>query len=609
MVYFVGAGSGAVDLITVRGERLLKAADVIIYAGSLVNAELLDMAKKGCRVYNSAYLNLDEVIDIMKEADSQGKLTVRLHTGDPCVYGAIREQMDRLDELGIVYEICPGVSSFCGAAAALKAEYTLPGVSQSVIITRMAGRTPVRDEESIRSLASHGATMVIFLSTGMLKKLSAELIEGGYAPDTPAAIVYKATWPEQKVLRCSVEQLYETARANNITKTALITVGNFLGDDYELSKLYDASFTTEFREGRGAKKQINIIAYNNNGAAVSERLRRGFEERDMDVKSYLYEKYQRDLHEPFGRVERIVEEAFAQRNPLIFVCAMGIAVRNISPFINSKLTDSPVLVIDDMGNFVIPVLAGHIGGANELSGICSKILSAANVITTSTDIHGKFAVDTFAKENNLIIDDFGTAKLVSAKIVDGERVDVYVEPNVDKKIVRDINKYEELNVHNDFILENITDFGIYIGYGAIKKENCSGRILKLTPHDLVVGIGCKRNTALEDIEKQTNFVLTQNKISREAICKICSVDLKKNEEGIIQYAHKLGVPYITFSVEELNGLGGDYSRSDFVREVTGVDCVCERSAVRGANRGELLVKKQCGGGVTTAIARLCGGGT
>ena len=204
--------------------------------------------QKDCEIHNSAYMTLEQVIDVIKSAEHEGKMTVRLHTGDPSLYGAIREQMDRLDELGIKYDICPGVSSFCGAAAALRAEYTLPDVSQTVIITRMAGRTPVPEKESIAALAAHNATMVIFLCTGLLKELSAELIRGGYKPDTPAAIVYKASWADQKVCRCTVEDLAQTAADNGITKTALICVGYFLGNDYSLSKLYDKSFETEFRK-------------------------------------------------------------------------------------------------------------------------------------------------------------------------------------------------------------------------------------------------------------------------------------------------------------------------------------------------------------------------
>ena len=248
MVHFVGAGSGAVDLITVRGAKLLSEADVVIYAGSLVNPEHLNRCKADCEIHDSAKLTLEEVIEIIKEAEAQCKTTVRLHTGDSSIYGAVREQFDELDKLGIAYDVCPGVSAFCGAAATLKAEYTLPDVSQTVIITRMEGRTPVPEKEKIRSLAAHQSTMVLFLSTGLLEGLQAELMAGGYAPETPAAIVYKATWPDEKQFRCRLCDLALTAKENNITKTALIVVGGFLGDKYERSKLYDPAFTTEFRE-------------------------------------------------------------------------------------------------------------------------------------------------------------------------------------------------------------------------------------------------------------------------------------------------------------------------------------------------------------------------
>ncbi|MDD7390720.1 MAG: precorrin-4 C(11)-methyltransferase [Lachnospiraceae bacterium] len=249
MIKFVGAGSGAPDLITVRGMKLLQEADVIIYAGSLVNPQLLEYKKEECQVYNSAYMTLEEVLEVMYRAEEKGLLTVRLHTGDPCLYGAIREQMDELDKKGIEYDSTPGVSSFCGAASALNLEYTLPDVSQSVIITRMAGRTPVPEKEEIASLAAHQATMVVFLSTGMLEKLSERLIEGGYTADTPAAIVYKATWEDEKTVVCTVGTLAESARKNNITKTALMIIGDVVSHShYSRSELYNPAFTTEFRK-------------------------------------------------------------------------------------------------------------------------------------------------------------------------------------------------------------------------------------------------------------------------------------------------------------------------------------------------------------------------
>ena len=250
MISIVGAGSGAADLITVRGARLLGQADVIVYAGSLVNPQLLSYAKEGCEIHNSAKMTLEEVVDVMAKAHFLGKNVVRLHTGDPSIYGAIREQMDALRQKNIPFEVVPGVSSFCGAAAALQAEYTLPGVSQTVIITRAAGRTPVPEKENIRSLAAHRATMAIFLSAGLLPQLTEDLVEGGYQPETPAAIVYKATWPDEKVCICQVSTLAETAQKEGISKTALILVGDFLGQQYDRSLLYHPNFTTGFREGK-----------------------------------------------------------------------------------------------------------------------------------------------------------------------------------------------------------------------------------------------------------------------------------------------------------------------------------------------------------------------
>lgn len=248
MIHFVGAGSGAVDLITVRGARLLQEADVVIYAGSLVNPQLLDSCKPGCEIHNSAKMTLEQVIAVMESAEQAGKTTVRLHTGDSSIYGAVREQFDELEKRGIAYDVCPGVSAFCGAAAALKAEYTLPDVSQTVIITRTAGRTPVPERESIRALAAHQATMVLFLSTGLTEQLQAELLAGGYPGTTPVAVVYKATWPEQKIFRCTVDTLHQTVTENGLTKTSLIIVGKCMGDTYMRSLLYHPEFTTEFRE-------------------------------------------------------------------------------------------------------------------------------------------------------------------------------------------------------------------------------------------------------------------------------------------------------------------------------------------------------------------------
>ena len=252
MVHFVGAGPGAGDLITLRGAKLLEEADQVIYAGSLVNPALLTRCRPDCRILNSAEMTLEQVIAAIEEFEQRGLMTVRLHTGDPCLYGAVREQTDRLDALGIPYDVTPGVSSFCAAAASLHAEYTLPGLSQTLILTRMAGRTPVPERERLEELAKHGASMALFLSAGMLREVQAALLQGAYTENTPAAIVYKASWPEEKALHCTVGTLAETAREAGITKTALILVGDFLNADYARSRLYAPDFTTAYRKGTDA---------------------------------------------------------------------------------------------------------------------------------------------------------------------------------------------------------------------------------------------------------------------------------------------------------------------------------------------------------------------
>ncbi len=252
MVHFIGAGPGDPELMTIKGKQLIDAADVIIYAGSLVNPQVLAGAKAGAEIYDSAGMTLQEVIAVMQEAEEAGKETARVHTGDPAVYGAHREQMAELDRLGIAYEVVPGVSSFLAAAASLRREYTLPRVSQTVILTRMEGRTPMPEREQIEGLAAHQATMVIFLSVGQIEELCRRLENGGYPADTPAAVVYKASWEDEQIVSGTLETIAGKVREAGIRKTALVTVGRFLGDQFELSRLYDAHFSHEYRKAKDA---------------------------------------------------------------------------------------------------------------------------------------------------------------------------------------------------------------------------------------------------------------------------------------------------------------------------------------------------------------------
>lgn len=583
MVSFVGAGPGAEDLITVRGMRLLEKADVIIYAGSLVSDKLLGWAKEECQIYNSAKMSLDDVIDVIKAAAEKNQNIVRLHTGDPSVYGAIREQMDRLDELGIEYEVVPGVSSFCGAAAALKAEYTLPNVSQSVIITRMEGRTKVPELEKISEFAKHRATMVIFLSVSMTDLVSQELIKGGYEADTPAAIVYKASWPEEKVLRCSVGTLNQCAKENHITNHALITVGYFLGNDYELSKLYDSSFSTGYRDASSKETlKVSLIAFSDKGEQLSQTIADWLKsEQNIEITDvYRCEE---------GGLNAWSAKHFRQDDALIYVGACGIATRAIAPYINHKTVDPAVIVVDELGKNVIPLLSGHIGGANKLSEILADRLGANASITTATDINGVWAVDTWATSKGMTIKNPEYIKTVSSKLLSGKSI--YIESCV---MIEDLP--EQVNCSNT----GSRGYDLLITYNNVDADK-----LVLIPKVLSIGIGCKKETALEDIQVLWKEICNQYNFDTKAIKQINSIDIKSDEKGLIEFANSLGVKFKTYSADELNSLEGSYSQSEFVKSIAGVDCVCERSAVMGAQSHDdscLIVRKTSRNGVTIAVA-------
>lgn len=252
MVYFIGAGPGAVDLITVRGRDLLERADVVIYAGSLVSKEHLEYCKKDVQVYNSANMTLEDVLEVMTMEEQMGKLVVRLHTGDPSIYGAIREQMVELDRLNIKYEVVPGVSSFTAAASSIKREFTLPNVTQTVILTRVEGRTPVPETEDLEVLASVGASMAIFLSVSMIEKVIKKL-RAGYKKNVAIAVVERATWEDERIIMGTLDDIVEKVKENNITKCAQILVGDFIDSDFEKSLLYDKSFSHMFRDAEEKK--------------------------------------------------------------------------------------------------------------------------------------------------------------------------------------------------------------------------------------------------------------------------------------------------------------------------------------------------------------------
>lgn len=626
MVHFVGAGPGACDLITVRGMNRIKEADVIIYAGSLVNPALLSYAKADCKIYNSAHMTLDAVVDVMREAEAAGKGTVRLHTGDPSVYGAIREQMDLLDEYGIAYDVCPGVSAVFGAAASLACEYTLPDVTQTLILTRAEGKTPVPEKENLRSLAAHRASLVLYLSSGLARKVRQELLIGGYAEDTPVAVVYKATWPEEKIIRTTLAKLPEDMEAAGITKTALIIVSPALGSIYEKSKLYDAAFATEYRGATeialpAGIRRVLLITCSVRGYATMQKLAKKLE--NISGAEIIAKVKCEALPEVSMKetVKACVDEYFEQVDAIVFVTASGIAVRSVAEHLTHKSKDPAIVCMDECSKHVISLVSGHAGGANALTQMLADVMWATPVITTATDVEGQFSIDDYAREHNLVVTDWAKAKAISAEVlatgakpvwVDEAEVSQEEEKNAceickeQKSTGIDVGKIENDGCENEIGVQKL-QIGSHQVVITPQDVSVDAQTLQLIPRCIVAGVGCKKGIPVDKIEHAVQDAFAKAGLRMEALCAVVSIDLKKEEAGLLEFCETRNVPFETYAAEELQAVPGTFSASEFVTGVTGVDNVCERSAVKyasehGANDGELLLRKQAQDGVTVALA-------
>ncbi len=638
MVHFVGAGPGACDLITVRGMNRIREADVIIYAGSLVNPELLSYAKVDCEIYNSAHMTLDEVVAVMREAEAAGKGTVRLHTGDPSVYGAIREQMDLLDGYGIAYDVCPGVSAVFGAAASLACEYTLPDVTQTLILTRAEGKTPVPEKENLRSLAAHRASLVLYLSSGLARKVRQELLLGGYAEDTPVAVVYKATWPEEKIIRTTLAKLPEDMEAAGIMKTALIIVSPALGSVYEKSRLYDAAFATEYRGATeiafpAGIRRVLLITCSVRGYATMQKLAKKLE--NISGAEIIAKVKCEALPEVSMKetVKACVDEYFEQVDAIVFVTASGIAVRSVAEHLTHKSKDPAIVCMDECGKHVISLVSGHAGGANALTQMLADVMWATPVITTATDVEGRFSIDDYAREHNLVVTDWAKAKAISAEVLAAGAEPVWIKESVvaqgEEKGACEIRKKQKSTgtdvgeIENDGCENRVDKCGnkicvqrLQIGsYQVIVTPRDilpDEKTMQLIPRCIVAGIGCKKGTSSDKIEQAVQDAFAKAGLRMEALCAVASIDLKKEEAGLLEFCETRNVPFETYAAEELQAVPGTYSASEFVSGVTGVDNVCERSAVKyasehGANDGELLLRKQAQDGVTVALSYGCSG--
>lgn len=596
-VIFAGAGPGAVDLITLRGKEAIENADVIIYAGSLVNPELLNFAKETAEKYSSAGIDLDEVISIIKKSVEDGKKVLRLHTGDPSIYGAIAEQMDELDSLGIDYEVIPGVSSALAAAAELKLEMTLPGITQSAIFTRRAGRTPVPEKEKLETLAANNATMAIFLSISDIDGLIEELISAGRSPNSPIAVVYRASWPNQKIVRGTLKNISEKVREAGISRQAMIITGEALARQGEKSLLYAENFAHGYR---GTKKQklfkgtVAVYAVTEKGCHKAAEIAEGLPEASL----FLPERYSKNFSAASGyeqgTLKKLTEENWHNFDGHIFVMACGIVVRHIAPLIKSKLSDPAVAVCDENGSNCISLLSGHLGGANRLSEMVVGITGGKAVITTATDSNNLTSFDELAAVNVWEITNPRNIKILNTMLLEDKKIDMLIPENIfeeyykDRKNLRLIESPEKINSDGAVLLN-------------AKPGNREIPCLLLETGKVSLGIGCRKNTTCGEIEEAVTKTLKKIRLDISSVTGLASLDAKKNEKGLLEFAEKHKIEPAFYSAEELNRIKCP-NKSPRAEKEFGTSSVAEAAALLHSRAECLLLEKQKYPMVTVAVA-------
>ncbi len=611
-VYFAGVGPGDVELLTCKARKLIETADVILYAGSLINPEVLTFTSKDAVCHDTSKMLLADQIQIMISAAREGKIIARLHSGDPSIYGAISEQLAELRRAGITYHIIPGVSSAFAAAAALGIEYTVPEGTQTVIFSRQSGKTKVPERERLRYLGRLKSSLVIFLSTSLVDEMVHELKEAGYNDSTPVAFVYRASWQDEFVLRCTLGEIAEKIRAYEFTHQGLFIVSPALEDNENRFSYLYGGYQSRIKERRG----IAIVTITSDGVKLGLRLLEHLENSFLYIPFSLYEKEQKALNHPKiilykSSVRPVIQEAFRSAEGLICIMATGIVVREIAPMLQSKHEDPAVVVLDNKGNYAISLLSGHEGGANELAERIVKITGGKAIITTASDLMGVTSIDVFARQEGWILGEGSQLAASMAALVNGEQVDVVQECGKTwlKEPIPNTRLYHNLNE----VREQNSEALFYIG---LKKPppwllEKDIPFVFYHPKILVVGIGCNRNTKEEEIIEAIQYTLDEEQLSIGSIGVLATIQEKAREKGIQNVCKKFKWELRTVTAEEINALykelknkiGKSFiSESMHAKKALGVWGVAEPAALLIAQQDHLLVSKKKFENVTVAIA-------
>jgi len=604
-VFFVGAGPGDPELLTVKGQRLLGRADVIIYAGSLVNPAVLSRAKKSAGKLDSASMTLQEITAEMVRAAREGKLVVRLHSGEPSLYGAIAEQMDILHRQNVPYEVVPGVTAAFAAAAALKKEFTVPGFSQTLIITRRAGRTPVPEKEALSSLAAHRASMAIYLSTGMLNDTTQELVSGGYPQDTPAAVVYRASWPDETVVRGTLATIVEKVKQKNIARQALILVGDAVGEKKgERSKLYAEDLSHGYRQQKERKRAgTAVIAVTKDGAKIGKKITGSISGARLFLPAAMKGAGRGRTVIYYTSLQETVQEVFSSCAQIICIMATGIAVRMISSCVTSKWDDPAVVVMDDQGKNIISLLSGHWGGANKLARDLSQLLGGHCVITTASDTRDMPALDVIIQQLGAGEFSKEVIKKVQAAMIAGNPVGFFP---AELRLLPGMEGHSNLSFHDspEKLFASDCRAGLLFSHDRIVPVKKTGHFLCIHPRDLAAGIGCNRGVSARDMQAAVEKIFKNKKLPLAALHSIGTIAAKKDEQGLLRFARDNGLLLRFYSVAQLNSVTVPSAESVHARRALGVQGVAEPAALLAAHGGELLMKKEKLGSMTLALARV-----
>lgn len=600
-VQFVGAGPGAEDLITLRGASALEAADVVVYAGSLVNPAHLGRCRSGCALHDSAHMDLKEQVDVMTAAALSGKKVVRLHTGDPSMYGAIAEQMEALSGQNVPYEVVPGVSSVFGAAAALGCELTYPGVSQSVVLTRTAGRTPMPGGETPSAFARTGAMLVFFLSVGNMESLVGELTgEGGLDGDTPASVVYRATWPDQKIVRGTLADIAGKVQESGIGRQALIFVGRALEASGNKSLLYAKNFSHGYRntlsseDFRGA---CALYAFTEKGLIKAREIAAGLGKNTMIFSPRAAVNSPGEVRVESSSFDRMLSDRWKVFAGHVFVGATGIAVRKIAPLLGGKTSDPAVVCCTETGAHIVSLLSGHLGGANRLARRVARITGGEAVIGTATDLNGLTSFDEAAALEHAEILNPSSIKALNAALLEGRTVAFHGPERIYKTWFRE---NPAIKYAGDAAAES-DEYAVLWDRGELS-ENSGENTLHIRSSSFVLGVGCRRGTDIEALKTGAEALLKSHGLSPARVARLASCDLKADEPALLKLAESWGVPVDFYPAETLSAIETP-TPSETVREKIGTASVAEASALL-ASGGRMTVPKTKGEGMTFALAAI-----